>query len=265
MSYNLFLECAFKINLWSKNLKYLQSLLITLAVCGAVSCSLGSPGTYTLPNGTVISASERESLEALNAEAEAIFTSRLGEVRAKDISSGGCPDTTEDENFAIMEDLKSLIRSEFGPDADKYIIEGYFEEEADLSTPSMNGSRGFDVTTGIDAIYQYRLYMEAKYCILPWGSWNWAFSEHRAYYINTPVDRFTWYTDTVQNIRSMIKDEANPSGISVTKSQAASVTATGKPKYGLFPKIGNIVSEHEAWDENIAGGHVLRSFSWMMP
>jgi hypothetical protein len=121
------------------------------------------------------------------------------------------------------------------------------------------------VTDGQDAIYLYVLYMEAKYCILPWGSWNWAYSEHRARYINKPEDRLAWYTDDVYAIRSMIRDEVNPSGVSVLKNQTSSATATGKPKYGFFPKIGNIVSEHEAWDENITGGHVFRRYYWAMP
>lgn len=245
-------------------MKYLHYLLLAFAAIGVVSCGISAQESLTLPNGTVITESEKAALDALSDDATAIFTARLGEARARDIASGGSPDTSDDENFAVMEDLKALLRSEFGEDAEKYIIEGEFGEESATSPAADLSTKGFGIVDGLDSIWQYRMVAEAKYCMLPWGSWNWATTRHGKTRIIPIPDSTNSFNDPVLSIRAMIQDEKNPSGVSVTKSQTFEVTATGNPKYGFFPKIKNIVSEHEVWDENIWNGHILRRYSWTM-
>lgn len=235
------------------------ALLAILSLAVVISCAPVGDTDMTLPNGTVITQTDIDYLNSLQPKADAIINDVLGSSRAIGFTSGKNVSMTADENMALKDRLIQLLKDEVGADYRKYVVEGSLGDATEITSEPV-ASRGFGVDDGSNSAYQYAMLVDCRYCMLPWGTWDWATTSHIATLISTGDDS----PDNVQTIYAKIVDEANPSGVEASSGPASSVTATGKPKFGFFVKIKNISSTHRVWDENITNGYINRTYSWTM-
>jgi hypothetical protein len=147
------------------------ALLAILLLVVVASCAPVSDKNMTLANGTVITQTDIDYLNSLQPKADAIINEVLGSTRAIGFTGGKDVSMTDDENMALKDRLIQLLKDEVGADYMKYVVEGSLGNATEITSEPV-ASRGFGVDDGSNAAYQYTMYVDCRYCMLPWGTWN---------------------------------------------------------------------------------------------
>jgi hypothetical protein len=171
-------------------MKHFSCALLAIVSLGLIaSCSTGTSKIMTLENGTVITQADVDYLDSLQPKADALFDEVLGSSRAIGFKDGQNVSISENENAALKDKLIQLLKDEVGADYMKYVVEGSLGEAVEMSSPAAL-SRAIDVADGANSAFQYRMIVDANYLKLPWGSWCWAVTQHKAIMISTGEDGF---------------------------------------------------------------------------
>ncbi len=225
------------------------------------SCdNLNQSNSTVLENGNVVSTEEQEFLESLEPD----FVNLVNQFEI-DAYSRGLNQTTEEYNLELIQVIEEFMQETIGADYDQYLIQGeldgidvngnpvsrvciYIDEDDDISTIEQTvQNRGY-LELQLNGVYYLQFY--SRYVRLPWGSWSWAgcfISDMAANPIGGGMMSATEYQDEVTPLRSdsNIWNDSNNNGIPDRHELVSTYTeASGNMKYGWFPKISNIRSEH---------------------
>ena len=225
-----------------------KSMLIMLSVIVLLGCNLNSNKGITLLDGSVLTAEEVSSLQALEPEALFLVDQIVGAGSAKSLTDDGYIEVSSEQLEEIIASWIALLKESFGDDYEKYIIEGSYGSQEVILTPT-EATKSFDIGTGTDSIWAYYLTAGCKWVCLPWGSYSYATSK------TTKVRLVDGHTDNddVESLRAWISDTAGE--VETIRSGVYQVTATGKVKYGFFPVPYEPNTQHEVWDPNITNDH----------
>ena len=236
-------------------IKKTHQLIISLLLVSIIisSCSISDMNdSYALENGTLLSSSEVEALNALEPQANAIRDKIIVE-NTRSIESNNDNDLDAPQ-VAIVEAWIDLLKENFGDDYLKYIVRGTYGEETVIISEDSNAR--ISVPIGEDSIFTYQMTAYCKWISLPWGAYNYAdtYSEK--------TSKITGERDThpSQTIKVTVSDAAGT--VSKALNSRSHVQVAGKLRTGFFPISYDPTSIHQIWDEHITNNYIARTYHW---
>lgn len=240
-----------------KKAVFVKCLMVAAGMASLWACTvLLDQSGFVMPNGVALSPQEVEMLEAMRPQVETIYRDVLG-TKAQPLIDGQPVDFSTVEAEELEAAMRAYMLETIGPDYEKYVIQGTFDSS---KAQIMADFGSYDVITGSDAVYAYRMICEARYWIWPWNTYNQGVTTTQRREVGDP-EAF-WASDNVQQIRAYIQDASTTPGLQTIGYGTNQAIKTGNAKSGFFPIPMDCYTQHEVWDPNITNQHAVSSANW---